>query len=84
MDALAQRSDHLSQQYLWSRPMPMPLPDHLYVSSPPIVSGRDTDGLMGHTLRAEPAMANSPGWWLIAGLMMSSMAGWLVALAQMR
>jgi len=68
--------------------MPMPLPDHLYVPRRSVLTDAINAGRPGGRprLAASPteAIAIWPVWWLMAGLIVSSMAGWAVALTQMR
>jgi len=63
----------------------MPLPDHLHVPSRPVL----LEAINAARRPRFAALQNDSivvysGWWMMTGLMISGMAGWIIAMAQMR
>jgi hypothetical protein len=67
--------------------MPMPLPDHHYVSSRVVLAAALNAAHPSRALRAVralPASIDMVRWWLAVGMLASGTVGWLVATAPLR
>jgi hypothetical protein len=67
--------------------MPMPLPDHHYISSRSVLAAALKTGRPPGALavaRALPASIDVVRWWLAVGMLASATVGWLVATSPLR